>query len=157
MNKTQIIEKKLSLIDWCETLKGLSDDIWFAPFKEGSWGTADVIAHFISWDQFLLDYRVPYIIRSEQFPAIKVDVEAINADSSCYARSGITKDNLINEFVSIRKQLAAQINSIPAERFQEQLTFSNSSTTLADYFTGLIEHDQRHKQQISALIEKVRI
>ncbi|WP_286230894.1 DinB family protein [Neobacillus mesonae] len=152
MDKSQIIKEKLNLIDWCESLKGLSNDIWFARFKGGSWGIADVISHFISWDRFLLENRIPFIIHSEKFPVIKIDVNAINAEASRYARSGISKADLINDFVLIRKNLVSQTASIPDDRFQEPLNIG-SSVTLAGYFSGLIEHDKKHMDQINAFIK----
>ncbi|EKN69789.1 hypothetical protein BABA_08356 [Neobacillus bataviensis LMG 21833] len=76
-----------------------------------------MISHFISWDQFLLDYRLPFIIRSTEFPTVNVDVERVNADASRYARSGIGKDRLINEFAVRRAEVVSQIENIPVERF----------------------------------------
>lgn len=153
MNKSQIIEAKLALIHWCESLKGLTDEIWFKPFKEGSWGTADVISHFISWDQFLLDYRIPYLIKSEKFPAVKVDVNAINAEAAKYARSGISRNELIDEFKEVRRKLVSLMETIPEERFHESIQNGAANTLLSDYFTGLIEHDQKHRDQIDAFLK----
>ncbi|GHI01149.1 DinB family protein [Neobacillus kokaensis] len=155
MNKSKIIEEKLNLINWCESLKNLTDEIWFAAFKEGSWGIADVISHFISWDRFLLENRIPFIIRSEEYPPIKVDVETINAEAYRYARSGRSRVELINEFIAIRKHLVSQIDTIPDERFQNHMNIGSSNETLADYFKELIEHDKRHMNQINTLIEEM--
>ena len=47
MVKDIIIEQKRKVADWAKPLKQVADDIWFQPFKEGSWGTAEVISHFI--------------------------------------------------------------------------------------------------------------
>lgn len=47
MEKERILEEKLSLIDWCQTLKCVTNDVWFDSFRKGSWGIADVISHFI--------------------------------------------------------------------------------------------------------------
>lgn len=38
MNKEDIINEKLALIDRVHSLKTISDDLWFLPFREGSWG-----------------------------------------------------------------------------------------------------------------------
>lgn len=153
MNKSQIIEAKATLLDWCESLKALNDDLWFKPFKEGSWGIADVISHFISWDQFLLDYRIPHIIHSEEFPNVKVDVEEVNAEASRYARSGPSRDELIDEFIEIRRKLVSQLETIPAEKFQETIQIGTRSTSLADYFSGLINHDKQHQDQINEFLK----
>jgi len=156
MDKQEIMAEKLSLIDWCVSLNGLTHDIWFRPFKVGSWGIADVISHFISWDQFLLDYRLPFIIRSTEFPEVKVDVENINVEASRYARSGINKASLINEFISKREELVSQIELIPAERFHEQIIIGKNSLILSNYFSDLIEHDQTHRNQINAFLKVMK-
>lgn len=59
MKKENILEEKLNIIEWCQTLKEVPDDIWFQSFKNGSWGIADVISHFIIWDDFVMKYRIP--------------------------------------------------------------------------------------------------
>ena len=156
MDKQEIMAEKLSLIDWCVSLNGLTHDIWFRPFKVGSWGIADVISHFISWDQFLLDYRLPFIIRSTEFPEVKVDVENINVEASRYARSGINKASLLNEFISKRKELVSKIELIPAERFHEQFIIGKSSLILSNYFSDLIEHDRTHRNQINDFLKVMK-
>ena len=153
MNKQEIMAEKLSLIDWCISLNGLTDDVWFRTFKVGSLGIADVISHFISWDQFLLDYRLPFIIHSTEFPEVNVDVEKINAEASRYARSGINKASLINELISKREELVSQIELIPAERFHEEIIIGKNSLILSNYFSDLIEHDRTHKNQINAFLK----
>ena len=57
MEKECILEEKLSLIEWCQTLKFMFSDVWFQPFRKGLWGIADVISHFIVWDEFLMKLK----------------------------------------------------------------------------------------------------
>ena len=80
MKKENILEEKLNLIEWCQTLKGLSDDMWLRSFKEGSWGIADVISHFIVWDTFLINHRIPYFISEQSVPNVPIDVEEMNKE-----------------------------------------------------------------------------
>ncbi len=84
MDKDEIILTKKNIADWVSSLKNVDDASWFQTFKEGSWGTADVIAHFISWNIFLLENRLPFIVQQIEFPKIKVDVEEINKKASIY-------------------------------------------------------------------------
>ncbi|RDI45675.1 DinB family protein [Falsibacillus pallidus] len=148
MNKQTILSEKASVAHWAENKKSISNHKWFAPLKEGSWGTGDVISHFIVWDEFLLEHRLPYIMNHEPFPAFKIDVQKMNQDASDYARAGISKEQLIDEFTSIRSKLVQMINSIPEERFDSMHQIGSRSLTLNDYFMGLIEHDQKHMQEI---------
>lgn len=147
MDKESIIQEKRNLVHWVLSLKNISDDLWLKPFQEGSWGTADVISHFISWDNFIIKNRISYLLRGECFSNINVDVEFINKEASKYARSGIVKDDLIDEFISVREELLNLIDKIPQEKFYQSLQ-GRENTTLGEYFVGMIDHDLKHRQQI---------
>ncbi|MFF2448260.1 DinB family protein [Neobacillus sp. NPDC058068] len=153
MKKEDIINEKLAFIDRVHSLKALSDDLWFLPLREGSWGIADVISHFIAWDQFMIDNRISYLLKNEPFPQMAIDVEEINRSASRYARSGITKDQLIDEFISIRKQLLSLLRALDAERFARPLP-GRENIILGNYFIGMIEHDQKHMVQIESFINQ---
>jgi hypothetical protein len=155
MNKESILKENLSLIEWCNSLKNLSNERWFKPFRNGSWGTADVISHFISWDKFIIENRISYILRDERIPKINVDVEAINKEASNYARSGITKEDLINQFISVRKKLVSIIDTIPTEKFNQPFP-GKDHITLSDYFAEMINHDLKHKNQIESLLQEFK-
>ncbi|ETI68257.1 DinB family protein [Neobacillus vireti] len=156
MKKEDIIKEKLALIDRVHSLKALSDDLWFLPFREGSWGIADVISHFIAWDQFMIDNRISYLLKNEPFPQMAIDVEEINRSASRYARSGITKGQLIDEFITKRKQLLSLLSELDAERFARPLP-GRENIILGNYFVGMIEHDEKHMVQIESFINQNQI
>jgi hypothetical protein len=109
--------KKLSLIDWYQTLKYVTNDVWFKPFRKGSWGTTDVISHLIVWDEFLMKFRIPYFISGQSVPNVPTGVEEMNEGAIKYTRSGISKEELLDQFSFTRKQLVDQIERIPARNF----------------------------------------
>ncbi|MFS0865029.1 DinB family protein [Fredinandcohnia sp. 179-A 10B2 NHS] len=152
MGKDKVIQAKQELLNWAESLKDVPDDIWFKSFNEGSWGTADVISHFISWDRFVLENRLYPLLKRESFPEVQVDIEEINQKASKYARSGITKEDLLDELISIRQEVIAAISELPETEFHQLLP--GKSITLLDYFFGLIKHDEHHIQQINTFIQK---
>ncbi|OFD42422.1 hypothetical protein BWGOE2_26920 [Bacillus mycoides] len=152
MEKERILEEKLSLIEWCQTLNGISEDIWFQPFKKGSWAIADVISHFIVWDEFLMKYRILYFISVQSVPNVPTDVEEMNKGAIKYARSGISKEELIDQFSFTRKQLVDQINQISARNFKDDYQFGTKRVRLNDYFSSLIQHDLKHKEEIMQFI-----
>ncbi|MGG0456398.1 DinB family protein [Bacillus mycoides] len=152
MEKERILEEKLSLIEWCQTLNGISEDIWFQPFKKGSWAIADVISHFIVWDEFLMKYRIPYFISVQSVPNVPTDVEEMNKGAIKYAKSGISKEELIDQFSFTRKQLVDQINQISARNFKDDYQFGTKRVRLNDYFSSLIQHDLKHKEEIMQFI-----
>lgn len=148
MKKENIVEEKLNLIKWCQTLKGVSDDIWFQPFKNGSWGIADVVSHFIIWDDFVMKYRIPYFVSTQSVPHFPTDVEEMNKSAIIYARSGISREELINQFSYIRKQLVDEIERIPADNFYNDFQIGTKKVKLNHYFSSLIQHDLKHKEEI---------
>lgn len=115
MNKEAIIKGKKALIGWVCMLTNMSDSFWFQPFREGGWGTADVISHFISWDKFVIENRIKPLIKEEALPKIKVDVQAMNDAASLYARSGISKEDLIEECISMREELVSLLEKISVD------------------------------------------
>ena len=148
MKKENILEEKLNLIEWCQTLKGLSDDMWLRSFKEGSWGIADVISHFIVWDTFLINHRIPYFISEQSVPNVPIDVEEMNKGAIKYARFGISKKELLNQFSVIRKQLVDEIERIPTQYFYNDYQFGTKKVRLNNYFSSFIQHDLNHKEEI---------
>ena len=76
-------------------------------------GNADVISHFIVWDVFLIKDRIPYFISGQSVPNVPIDVEEMNKGAIKYARSGISKEELLNQFSVTRKQLVDGIGRIP--------------------------------------------
>lgn len=153
MNKESIMKEKISLIEWSLTLKNISNDLWFKPFREGSWGTADVISHFISWDKFMIENRISFLLRDEGFPKIDINAKLINKEASEYARSGISKVDLISEFIYVRKDLVAQLGKVQPEKFDQPCP-GKEHITLSEYFVGMIDHDLKHKEQIETHIKR---
>ena len=80
MKKENILEEKLNIIEWCQTLQQVPDDIWFQALREGSWAIADVISHFIVWDVFLIKDRIAYFISGQSVPNVPIDVEEMNKE-----------------------------------------------------------------------------
>ncbi|MEI5906865.1 DinB family protein [Bacillus spongiae] len=152
MNKSQIVQEKERYIDWVYTLKNMSDALWYKPFKEESWATADVIAHLIHWDQFVIENRIPYFINDEALPNIAVDVEAINKEASEYARGGVLKDELIDKFIFERRQLITSITTLPATTFDQPFA-GRETIKIGDYFVSTIDHDLHHQKQIVEFIK----
>ncbi|RGO21049.1 DinB family protein [Bacillus cereus] len=148
MKKENVLEEKLYLIEWCQTLQRVPDDIWFQALREGSWAIADVISHFIVWDVFLIKDRIPYFISEQSVPNVPIDVEEMNKGAIKYARSGISKEELLNQFSVTRKQLVDGIGRIPTQYFYNDYQFGTKKVKLNHYFSSLIQHDLKHKEEI---------
>jgi hypothetical protein len=156
VNKTKILTEKRVVSSWVNSLLDeMSDALWFEPFSEGKWGTADVISHFITWDRFFLEHRIPYIQKGLPFPKIDINVEKINKDSSVYARSGIGKKELIQEYAETRGAVLSLLEEIPEEIFLNVMKVGKSELKVADYFYSHVQHDLKHKQQIVDFMVKI--
>ncbi|WP_377865410.1 DinB family protein [Bacillus sp. R86525] len=153
MEKESILEEKLKLIEWCQTLKSVTNDVWFEPFRKGSWGTADVISHLIVWDEFLMKFRIPYFISGQSVPNVPTGVEEMNEGAIKYARSGISKEELLDQFSFTRKQLVDQINQISSRNFKDDYQLGTKRVRLDNYFSSLIQHDLKHKEEIIQFIK----
>ncbi|MGN4443438.1 hypothetical protein ACTFOB_00590 [Bacillus cereus group sp. MYBK79-1] len=129
-------------------MKEVPDDIWFQSFKNSSWGMADVISHFIIWDDFVMKYRMPYFVSTQSVPHFPTDVEEMNKSAIIYARSGIPREKLINQFIYTRKQLVDEIERIPADNFYNDFQIGTKKVMLNHYFSSLIQHDLKHKEEI---------
>ena len=154
MKKENVLEEKLYLIEWCQTLQRVPDDIWFQALREGSWAIADVISHFIVWDVFLIKDRIPYFISGQSVPNVPIDVEEMNKGAIKYARSGISKEELLNQFSVTRKQLVDGIGRIPTQYFYNDYQFGTKKVKLNHYFSSLIQHDLKHKEEIIQFLIK---
>ncbi|MGG1330053.1 DinB family protein [Bacillus tropicus] len=154
MKKENVLEEKLYLIEWCQTLQRVPDDIWFQALREGSWAIADVISHFIVWDVFLIQDRIPYFISRQSVPNVPIDVKEMNKGAIKYARSGISKKELLNQFSVSRKQLVDEIGRIPIKYFYIDYQFGTKKVKLNHYFSSLIQHDLKHKEEIIQFLIK---
>ncbi|BCB37820.1 hypothetical protein BCJMU51_2712 [Bacillus cereus] len=148
MKKENVLEEKLYLIEWCQTLQRVPDDIWFQALREGSCAIADVISHFIVWDAFLIKDRIPYFISGQSVPNVPIDVEEMNKGAIKYARSGISKEEILEQFNVTRKKLVDQIERIPTQYFYNDYQFGTKKVRLNHYFSSLIQHDLKHKEEI---------
>ncbi|MCA1041966.1 DinB family protein [Bacillus infantis] len=146
MRKEEIIEEKAKFIGWVQSLEQMEDQLWFLPFREGSWGTAAVVSHFITWDRFVISRRMPVLMSKEKIPSEKINADAMNMEARNYARLGISKQKLISEFAEAREELLSLLEKLEPERFQE--LYPGREMTIGQYFAGLIEHDHKHKKEI---------
>lgn len=152
MVKDIIIEHKRKVADWAKPLKQVPDDLWFQPFKEGSWGTAEVISHFIFWDRFVIDNRLKPFLQNEALIVEEVDVQKVNDSAAEYARKGSTS-HIIDEFISVREELIGYIGMMSDASFFQKMPGKTTSWEL--YFKGLIDHDSRHQSEIDAHLKRL--
>lgn len=137
------------LIVFLEQLKQVDDSIFFAPIAEQKWSVAAVIAHFLFWDRYFHDERLPYMSEGKVLPKSNIDPNEMNRNAQQYAHSGISKIQLIDEVILYRIHV---VNTLREADLKQTFYIGDRSYTLEGYIQGLSEHDDHHKQQIQAVI-----
>ncbi|MED1865540.1 DinB family protein [Fictibacillus nanhaiensis] len=145
---SEIIKQYNSLVNWLEELKRVPEDYWLEPIHEGKWSIGEIIAHLKAWDVFVWDERFSRFLKKSDLPPKKGNVEEINRNAAHEARSGISKNALIDEVIECRLVLTRKLQEVPSAIWEEKIQMGNSFVTLCEYIKGMVEHDEHHKKQI---------
>lgn len=155
MNQTKDFSIFQSFVQWIDSLKGLDDDLWTEPIAEGKWSIGEIVSHIKGWDDYLLNVTLPIVIKGEEitFPAF----DPFNEKASKYAKSGITKNELINVVIQTRERLVQQLVEFPEEKLYSPIKVDGMSHcphsgepySLGYIISDFVYHDHHHKQQIT--------
>ena len=154
MNKQELLNEFESLATWAEGLHAQEDHLWLAPIAAGKWSTAEIIGHLIAWDRFVLEERLPQMKPGAALAGGNISTEEINGRAAAYARTEVSKAQLIAECQHVRKQLTACLAALTDDEFYGVFTINGKERNLAQYIKGLIDHDVHHRQQIEAFIHE---
>lgn len=140
-----------SIIPFLEEVKLREEDsIFFSPISEGKWSSAAIVAHLLLWDQYIQNSRLPFMLAGDTLATGQVDVQAINNDAQNFAHSGISKEELIDQFINNRKNLLEELEKVDLHTV---FTIGEHSLTLEKYLVGMVEHDEHHMKQIKDVYE----
>lgn len=139
---------------WAQTLHQWSDEAWHTPFQAGKASTAEIIAHVRQWDRYLIHVIVPSIRKGEGmvFP----DFDAYNKEAYQYANSGVTKEQLLQQFTRDRMELIGILKSMTTDELLREVSANDvthcphtgTPYSLFYIIQEFIEHDAHHKKQI---------
>ncbi|MCW1927892.1 DinB family protein [Bhargavaea beijingensis] len=146
MQASEIVWHNEESIRFMQALGTLTDEEWRRPLGPGKWTVAEVAGHFAPWDRFVLEQRLPYFFAEGPLPK-GPDADARNGCSARESR-GRSRDETIDEFVSVRRQLIGALRDLPAEDWSREFRIGESRMTLVQYFGGMLEHDEHHFRQI---------
>ncbi len=152
--KEEIIQHKLYSIEFVQSLNMLSEKEWRTQTGEGKWTVAEIIGHFVPWDEFVLHKRLPYLFSDDELPK-SPDSEEMNARSASISREQ-TKQTIIDHFVSTRKVLLKAINEISNNHWEAKFSIGKTTLSLYEYFQGLAQHDLHHFEQIRNTIQLLK-
>lgn len=146
-NKAEILDNFGHLINWLSELESIDDALFTEPIAPGKWSIGAIVAHFMVWDEFMEQERVPFIGPGKEVTSNKVDVEEMNQKAINLAKK-ITKSELIAEVIKKRKSLIEKFQAIEEEDYQKPFSINGTELTLAAYINDLTAHDQHHEKQI---------
>ncbi|MDI0274833.1 DinB family protein [Bacillus safensis] len=154
MNKDTVIKHYQHSIEWLQSLTELTDKEWRSAIAEGKWSIAEIIAHFVSWDEFILHDRLKKCWNEQALPQAP-DAHEMNQQSAERARKE-ERSETIGRFISVRTELLQEMKKIEPSRWNEPFFIGQTMLTLLSYFQGLIEHDIHHMKQITELLSQTK-
>ncbi|KAB8136824.1 DinB family protein [Gracilibacillus oryzae] len=146
--------------DWVLSLQKMDNDLFFEPVKEGKWSTAEIIVHITFWDNYIMDDILPKMAQDANIESI--DFDTLNQKASLHAKSGISQQQIIQEQIQARTNLLKKVTEIPEEDFSVtfQLNgeaideYSGHPHSVFNYFCSFVWHDNHHRKQVEAFLEK---
>ena len=148
--KEEIMRHQLYSIEFVSSLRALSEKEWRTEINEGKWTVAEVIGHFITWDDFVLNQRLPYVFSGRELPE-SPDSEKMNEVSASISREQ-TMRVTIDHFVSTRTALLNAIEEIPTDHWEVTFSIGTKELSLYEYFSELAQHDLHHFEQIKNIL-----
>ena len=156
LNEQTLLRYK-QFTDWTDTLYHIDERIWSQPIAEGKATVAEIISHLMNWDKHLLFTVIPSIQSGEGmvFP----DFDPFNKIAYDYANSGVSREQLLDEFKQTRHQLVEALLADP-DLTAKQVTANGAATcpytgipySLLYVIHEFNDHDNHHKKQIEAVL-----
>lgn len=157
-NSQDILETYRSTIQWTNRLDGLEDSIWFKPIAEGKASIAGIVSHLRNWDRYLIENAIPAVRRGDGivFP----DFDSFNSLAYDYAKSGISKNRLLEEFRTTRMELCDRLLETGEDTLNQHVTsngvaicpHTGTPYSLLYIIQEFIEHDNHHKTQVDTAL-----
>lgn len=151
LNKESIIDHYEHSIEW---VRSLTDDEWRSAIVDGKWSIAEIIAHFVPWDEFILHDRLKEFWNDRPLPQAP-DAHEMNQQSAERARQE-ERSETIGRFIAVRTELLQEMKKIEPSRWNKPFFIGQTKLTLLSYFQGLIEHDIHHMKQITKLLSQTK-
>lgn len=150
--KQEIINHHESFNQWIDSLRRLDDEQWLQPIQPGKWSTGEIVCHFIYWDRYFLDQRLPLMKQGAELPP-GTGTETFNTLASIKARNELSTDTVLNLLMDLRREIIQVINNLSEEELRVVFFIGENKLTLTDYLEGLMEHDLHHRSQIVTFLQ----
>ncbi len=154
LNKESIIDHYEHSIEWVQSLTEVTEEEWHSAIADGKWSIAEIIAHFVPWDEFILHDRLKEFWNNKALPQAP-DVHEMNQQSAERARKE-ERSETIGRFIAVRTKLLQEMKKIEASRWNTSFLIGQTELTLSSYFQGLIKHDLHHMEQVKQALSTKR-
>jgi uncharacterized damage-inducible protein DinB len=151
-SRENILLHHQDVIRWAQSLHSLPKEEWHRPIEEGKWSIAEIVGHFIPWDDFVVNMRLPFLGTGEPLPKAP-DPQRLNEESASMARTSEQSD-VIQRFIHSRTQLIDNLEEIPPESWKQTFKPGNKEITLAGYLEELAAHDLHHKREVDRFLAR---
>ncbi|MDJ0288166.1 MULTISPECIES: DinB family protein [Bacillus] len=154
MNKDTVIKHYEHTLEWVQSLTKVTEEEWRSAIAEGKWSIAEIIAHFVPWDEFILHDRLKEFWNEQALPQAP-DAHEMNQQSAERARKE-ERSETIGRFIAVRTELLQEMKKIEPSRWNASFLIGQTELTLSSYFEGLIKHDLHHMEQIKKVLSTER-
>ncbi|WP_170109425.1 DinB family protein [Melghirimyces profundicolus] len=148
MSYKRVLLRFREMDGFVQSLKEIPEAWWRMPIAEGKWSPAEIIAHLIEWDRFLLDGRLDQLKPGQAAPPVSVQVDGLNARAARWAREEASRQEVPDAFHHTRTRLLRRLETVPGPDRVEPFTIRGRSLTLTAYLEGLADHEDHHRKQI---------
>lgn len=152
--KKQILMHYEKSIQWLERLLNVTDKQWRLPIQQGKWTVAEVIGHFIPWDDFVINERMPLLFTEDPLPK-GPNVQQMN-DAAASSSRQQSKEQILQALLTRRRLLLRTLDDLADDLWQQSFRIGSSELTLYSYFSGLIAHDKHHFLQVQNVIGEMK-
>ncbi|MFP3811831.1 DinB family protein [Bacillus sp. FSL K6-2841] len=154
MNKDTVIKHYEHTLEWVQSLTEVTEEEWRSTIADGKWSIAEIIAHFVPWDEFILHDRLKEFWNNKALPQAP-DVHEMNRQSAERARKE-ERSETIGRFIAVRTILLQEMKKIEVSRWTTPFLIGQIELTLSSYFQGLIKHDLHHMEQVKQALSTKR-
>jgi uncharacterized damage-inducible protein DinB len=147
-NKT--LSQFSDVVPWMEKLRDTGKEQWLQPTSPGKWSIREILTHMMNWDKNSLEMMVPAMEEGAKLNF--VDIEKHNQEATALAQAYMELDTLIDDCIKTRQDLLALLN----EKYDTttKFTIDNRNYTYKKFVHVFIHHDEHHKQQMEAFLER---
>jgi uncharacterized damage-inducible protein DinB len=133
-----------------EKLRDTGKEQWLQPTSPGKWSIREILTHMMNWDKNSLEMMVPAMEEGAKLNF--VDIEKHNQEATALAQAYMELDTLIDDCIKTRQDLLALLN----EKYDTttKFTIDNRNYTYKKFVHVFIHHDEHHKQQMEAFLER---